>query len=345
MNRIVLLFFALVNVPCAAQEGRLVTEKLESKSLRHNLIGVDPTRSVLVYLPPSYATGSKRYPVLYLLHSWGENNHAWLDSQHSQGLNIAKSMDSLIHKAAINDMIIVAPDCSNRLGGSWYVNSSSGGNWEEFLINDLIEFVDKKYRTVSSPAYRGVAGHSMGGYGALRIGLSNTDRFGSIYAMSSINLIEDKIARLKYPDLLKQLKRNTPIDSLDMFSKLLLSKSVAFVPGNHPPYYCNMLFRERENEVIPDTAVMKIWNSELLINKLSTYRETQNSPIKIVMDHGSQDFLVNESRRFSAELLKFGFKVDYMEYDGDHTNQFRDRIENYVLPHFSNFFTSDTIKK
>src|SRR5215467_6175623 len=148
----------------AAPPGRLIRDTVHSAALEGNKYGDSPNRSVLVYLPPSYASNpAKRYPVVYLLHGFSTNEMSW--ARGSAGFDIGRSTDSLVAAGAIHELIIVMPNERNRLLGSFYTNSSSAGGWEDFTSGELVSYIDAKYRTLASPRSRGIAGHSMGGFG------------------------------------------------------------------------------------------------------------------------------------------------------------------------------------
>jgi hypothetical protein len=92
-------------------------------------------------------------------------------------------------------MIVVIPDAFTKYSGSMFSNSPTIGDWETFIARDLTEFIDKRYRTIASRDGRGLAGHSMGGYGTMRIGLKQPATFAALYAMSSCCLMNDPAAR------------------------------------------------------------------------------------------------------------------------------------------------------
>jgi len=75
-------------------------------------------------------------------------------------------------------MIVVMPNGNNALGGSFYTNSATTGNWDDFIANELVAYIDKKYRTLPRPESRGLAGHSMGGYGTFAVGMRHA---GDVY--------------------------------------------------------------------------------------------------------------------------------------------------------------------
>ncbi len=94
-------------------------------------------------------------------------------------------MDSVIGSGALREMIIVRPDASNRYVGCHYANSIVTGNWEDFIVRELVAHIDRTYRTLATPASRGLAGHSMGGRGALYLASKYPNVYGALYALSS----------------------------------------------------------------------------------------------------------------------------------------------------------------
>jgi len=83
------------------------------------------------------------------------------------------------------EMIVVMPDAYTIYRGRMYSNSVTTGDWEGFVTRDLVAYIDSHYRTIPARASRGLAGHSMGGYGTIRIGMKYPDIFSSLYAMSA----------------------------------------------------------------------------------------------------------------------------------------------------------------
>jgi putative tributyrin esterase len=123
-----------------------------------------------ILLPASYRTSQQRYPVMYLLHGGGQDHTAFA----ARGWFRALSS---------RDMIVVTPS----VGDSWYVNSVADANakYEDFVVKDLIEYVDGRYRTVASRDGRAIAGVSMGAWGAMMLGLKHHQLFGAVGALSA----------------------------------------------------------------------------------------------------------------------------------------------------------------
>ena len=157
---------------------------MHSAALEKNKLGDPADQEVAVYLPPSYRSSSaKRYPSLYLLHGFDSNIRAWT-SHGYQEMNLQQSMDALIAAGEVREMIVVVPNGRNAYLGSYYTNSVVSGGWEDFVDRDLLAYIDGHYRTIPQAASRGVAGHSMGGYAAIMMGMKHPELFGAVYAMS-----------------------------------------------------------------------------------------------------------------------------------------------------------------
>src|SRR5438067_342378 len=156
--------------------------KVHGKSLEGNLEGDSSDRDVTIYLPPSYAADkSKRYPVVYLLHGYGGRD----DTFNGRLATLPDSADRLAQSGAAKEMIVVMPNAYTLHKGSMYSNSVTTGDWETYVAEDLVAYMDSHYRTIPNRLSRGLGGHSMGGYGAVRIGMKRPDVFSALYLMSS----------------------------------------------------------------------------------------------------------------------------------------------------------------
>ncbi len=141
-------------------------------SLANNIIEEDLENEIMVYLPSDYETSGLDYPVLYFLPGFGDNYKVYMNT-----FTVA------LNKEQIKSMIVVTVNGRNNLNGCFYANSPVMGNWEDFITKDLVNYMDNNYRTLSDPKHRGIAGHSMGGTGAINLSM-NTNLFGHVYAMS-----------------------------------------------------------------------------------------------------------------------------------------------------------------
>src|SRR5215831_7590279 len=182
--------------------------KVHGKSLEGNLEGDAVDRDVLVFLPPSYAKEkSRRYPVVYALHGYSIGAEQW-----SKEIHVPQTIEGAFALGA-KEMIVVLPDSKTAHNGSMYSSSVTTGDFEQFIARDLVAYVDAHYRTIPNRLSRGLVGHSMGGYGATRIGMKHSDVFGSLYIMSPCCL-SPRQAGPANPELEKALEAvKTPEDS------------------------------------------------------------------------------------------------------------------------------------
>src|SRR5579862_5365368 len=167
--------------------GSVEKIKVHGKSLEGNLEGDSPDRDVFVYLPLSYAKNkNRRYPVVYFLHGYGLGAEAYMNA-----LWASDGADKDMAAGTSKEMIVVFPDSNTIYNGSMYSNSPTTGNWETYLTEDLIGYIDSHYRTLANRESRGLAGHSMGGYGTLRIAMKYPELYAAIYPMSSCCLMNN----------------------------------------------------------------------------------------------------------------------------------------------------------
>src|SRR5579884_732015 len=178
--RAALPFLAVAATSIAAAQSTAVEVKVHSAGLEHNLLGDPADQSVWIVLPAAYAQESQhRFPVLYFLHGFADST-----PHHDAAEFMRASLDRAIAAAAAQPFIIVLPNGLNKYLGAFYANSATTGNWDDYITRDVVQYVDTHYRTVADPAHRVIAGHSMGGYGALTLAFRHPDVFGSVYAMS-----------------------------------------------------------------------------------------------------------------------------------------------------------------
>lgn len=182
MKQLLILLWTALAATCFAQQG-IVKESLKVKSAT---LGKDVEYNI--YLPSDYETSTRRYPVLYLLHGYTDDETAW--TQFGEANRIA---DQLLQSGEITPMIIVMPDA----GVSWYVNSADGKvMYEDFFVKELIPHIDATYRTRSSREFRAVAGLSMGGHGSLIMAMKHPDMFVAAAPLSAGILTEDEIVAM-----------------------------------------------------------------------------------------------------------------------------------------------------
>lgn len=310
---------ALAALPAAARVEQVT---VHGASLEGNLEANSPDRNVYVILPPSYDTAKKRhYPVVYFLHGFTATAEKYMD--------YVKFGEAVEQFATANEMIFVVPDSYTKQGGSMYSTSPTVGNFERFVAKDLVAWIDGHYRTLARRESRGLAGHSMGGYGTLRIGMKYPEVFSSLYAMSSCCLS----ARRAVPDDAK-FEKMTMEQALnaDFFGKAYFATAAAFSPDPmRPPFYADFVTQEGKT----DTMVEARWAANAPSVFVAQYVPALKSMRAIAMDVGDKDFLLDDNKLMDGELTRFGIVHSFMLYDGDHANRIPQRVREFVLPFFA----------
>jgi enterochelin esterase-like enzyme len=225
-----LCVFAAVGAAAAeSAAGRVETITVHGKSLDGNLSGDTADRIVKVYLPPSYAKDKRRrYPVVYFLHGILARADNYVAT-----LKWPESIDRAVADGKLQEMIFVLPDAMNPYAGSMYSNSIVTGDWEGFIAKDLVNYIDAHYRTVAKREARGLSGHSMGGYGTLRIGMKHPEVFVALYAMSSCCLDPRGVAPSDAE--LEKLTSREDVAKMPPFGRLTLATTAAWTPNALKP--------------------------------------------------------------------------------------------------------------
>jgi S-formylglutathione hydrolase len=335
-----------------AQVGRIVVDTVHSRSLV-NRLGDPEYARVSVYLPAGYDRSSAtRYPVVYLLHGYDNTDvTSWI--QAPRGLiGVPGIMDALVASGAVREMIVVMPDASTRLGGSFYVNSATSGQWDDFITGDLVRWVDAKYRTIARAASRGLAGHSMGGYGALYLGMRHGGSvFGAMYAMSPCctapfafdstrdSGLFDAIATVRSPEALHRMP---------MPVRVTVALAAAFAPDtNRGPFFFSLLEERRNGRWTENAGVASRFAEHVPLTMIPVYRSNLLAMRAVQLDIGAQDNLVDprEIMRLDTALTLAGVRHVFQTFPGDHVNRIGVRLRDAVFPFFSQALAFDAPKQ
>ena len=312
---------------CFAQTGTVEKIKVHGKSLEGNLEGDSADRDVFVYLPPSYATDTnRRYPVLYFLHGYGVNAERYWNL-----MTVPATADKTMGGGTVHEFILVNPDAYTIYNGSMYSNSPTTGDWEAFITHDLVSYVDSHYRTIANRDSRGLAGHSMGGYGTFRIAMKHPEVYSSIYAMSSCCLMNNPGApRPPAPARQPAARRGNG------FANVVSAEAAAWSPDpQNPPKFFDL---PNENGTTKPEIVAK-WIANSPLAMVDQYVTNLKEYRAIMMDVGLQDGLAASNEQMDASLSRLGVPHRFETYEGDHTNRVKERFETKVLPFFSENLT------
>ena len=293
-------------------------------SLEGNLEGNSADRNVVVVLPPSYARNkARRYPVVYLLHGFA------IDGQNfSNYLHVPEAVADNAAKGA--EFIVVVPDTLTKMGGSMYSSSVTTGDFEAFVARDLVAYVDAHYRTIARRAGRGLAGHSMGGYGTWKIGMKYPAPWNAIYAMSAC-CVSPRTETVESATKMASVPFDTA-PKADFGTRAGLASAVAWSPApDKPPYFVDLPIADGKL----DTRVLAQWAANSPLAMVPQYVGALKSYAAIGADVGDKDSLVSDDTAIHQSLTRFGIRHDWAIYAGTHTSAIRQRFDTIVLPFFA----------
>lgn len=316
----------LAAAPAGAQDtARIELKTVHSPSIEGNLEGNSADRGVYVVTPPGYDENpDKRYPVVYFLHGYW----APLEAQ-QEGFRIDQAVQAAAE--AGNELIMVMPDGFSKLRGGFYSTSPTVGDYESFVAEDLVEWVDTNYRTIATRDSRGLAGHSMGGYGTIRLAMKQPETFSNIYMMSACCLPPQPLD----VETARRIEAMTEADLADaQFGDLAAVSTLA----TWSPDPTDEGFLKADTGLREDGTLDPLVNYRLAANSplvlLPQYLPALTSLEAFAMDIGDQDFLLEGNRLFREELDRFGVEYQFELYEGDHGNRIAERIRTEVLPFF-----------
>lgn len=299
--------------PAPIVEEYLLKIKITSEAIANNQVDESPERTIMVSLPPSYYSSETHYPVVVFLEGYGM--YLSLNSMYTK-------LNEQMVQEGNKEFIIVNIDGANKFRGSFYANSPITGNWEDFVVDEVLNYVDENFRTIPNRDSRGIAGFSMGGSGTINIAFSNSDIFSCMYAAS---------AGVFTPDGLK-----TALNTWDVTFKKGYGRAFAPVTDNperqtYSPMYDGT---EHDNQVISD------WESGYgnMPEKIDFMLNSSYPLTAIRLDVDPDDYFgwLAEGNLYLSQLLdEKGIEHIYVEHDAGHSlpSYF---IDNDFVEFFSN---------
>jgi S-formylglutathione hydrolase len=322
-----------VHTPPPASAGKFERVTVHGNALVGNLEGDSPDRMVSVYLPPSYAKEPRRrYPVLYLLHGFTDSDAHWFGLNGSHFVNVQGAVDRAYGKGA-RELIVVMPNAYTKYAGSMYSNSPTTGDWEAFLAHDLVSYIDKHYRTLAKPESRGLAGHSMGGYGTLRLGMKAPGVFSALYAMSPCCLGANIEPDARTMERAAKVATAEELAASDFGTQAMLASAAAWSPNpRNPPRYFDLPMAD--GKAVPQ--VIAEWAANAPLAMVDQYLPTLRTYAAIAFDAGDRDVgIANTIRTLDQILTGYGLAHTFEIYPGDHISAIDERLATKVLPFFS----------
>ena len=354
-----LLFFLLLFTTSSFSqdngEGKIIVQKFLAPSIQNNKGGEDANRRLTIYLPAGYDKSNQHYPTIYFLHGFASD-----DTEMMKWLGFKSLMDSAIKSGKMRPMILVLPNSDTKYRGSFYTNSVLTGNWADYIGKDLVNYIDKNFRTIPHRESRGLCGHSMGGNGSLKIAMLYANVFSTVYAMSpggmhfsdefQVNHKSLKIlSQVKNMDsLLKKATPSTSFEEFPFFEMVFASLARAYSPNEkNKLLQADLPVRYEGKNMILNLDVLKKWEANFNINMAEDYVAALKSLRALKIDWGrNEEFthIPKTNLQFSKKLEAFGITHFAEEYIGDHVNKlagFDGRIYTELLPFFNTYLKFD----
>ena len=310
--------------------GTVDRVRFRGASLEGNALGDPAERELIVYLPPSYglhADSDLHYPVVMVLAGFAATNASLLNFKPWEQ-NLLERYERLIDQGC-GEAILVLPDCFTRLGGSQYLDSEAQGNYQRYLAEDVIAYVDAHYRSVPARESRAIVGKSSGGFGALRMGMDRPECF-AVIASHAGDCGFELCIRPRFAEsaavyercggqhafLAQMQKQGAPRSQAEFHALELLALAHAYAPlaaasgggGELPfdPYTAQIVPEKWQRWLAHDPA----------LRSAAGLRQAR----LVFLDAGKSDeYGLQFGARILAErLIESGVAVDHEEFDGGH---------------------------
>lgn len=283
---------------------------ITSEALAGNVFGDPSTRQLVVLLPANYDASSDRYPVVYVLHGWGGN-------EFSMVIPFQKPFERARKAGDVRDMIMVFIDGDTKLGGSWYFDTPTVGGYETYISRDIVNYVDANFRTLATPASRGITGCSMGGDGAVHLGIAHPDIFGVVASVGG----GYHWGEPGWTELGEGYKKAKSIGDFRLYPFIVQVgvslASVAAPNPNNPPFYEDEPWTVVDGKVQAVPQVVAKIDAIDMMHDVKRHAEQAKQLKALMIYHGRQDPMnaVETARDFAKELGDLGIPHDLVEVD------------------------------
>jgi S-formylglutathione hydrolase FrmB len=310
----------------------MVHTRLESSHLASNLLGDPSERDLFVYLPPGYEESDRRYPTAYLLHAYGQTAEQVVTPA-TDGLRwsppVEDVLDPVFGRMGVTPMIVVIPDGNSRYGCGQWVDSPVTGHFEQYVVRDVVAFVDAHYRTIPNSRSRGVFGFSSGGFGAWNLASRNPEVFGAMAVLSADSFLDmtHKVILYKYLDSIWPEAPSGPIEGNE-WSELVYDYSATYSPNpDRPPFYVDLPVASPSGELIQE-----VWDRWLAFDPVVNVHDRLDNLRKlsgILLDVGfNDDYNLHWGHRLlSHYLTEAGIAHEHRENAGNHGGRARESYQ------------------
>lgn len=310
--------------------GRVELSRLGSALLEGNPLGDPSEREVLVYLPPSYDQSARRFPLVMALPSYASTHRSFLNYRVFEP-NFFERYEGLLARNEADETIFVVPDCMTRWGGSQFVDSSSTGRYQSYLVEEVIPFVDAHYRTIPTRDGRAVMGHSSGGFGALRLGIDRPESFAA-YASHAGDAAFEVSIRPSFTSVAITLERAGGVQSfLERFAErglqgggdfeavMTIATAAAYAPDPEAPFP-HIALPFDLHTALPIDDVWQRWLAHDPLHRLDRDPQALTGAAFVYLDAGDRDEhgLQFGARMLHQKLHARGVDVVHEEFSGGH---------------------------
>ncbi len=311
--------------------GHMDIEVLESQVLRGNPLGDPPSREVYVYLPPGYDVDTeRRYPSIYVIQGYTGQLEMWWNRS-AYRTPFPQAADELFASGQAPPAIVVYVDAWTAYGGSQFVDSPGTGRYHTYLCDEVVPWVDSRYRTIAHRDHRGIAGKSSGGFGAMVTPMLRPDLFGGLATHAGDGLYElcyipefgKAVRHLRdydgdifkwWTDFRSRTAFTKPADS-DLLMTLGVTACFSAAEDGTPM----LPFDPRSGRLIPE--VWQRWLDWDPVRMVSSYADALRSMRAIWIDAGTRDewYLDLAAVAFHEELRAIGVTDVHFElFDAGH---------------------------
>ena len=303
---------------------------IDSAALAENALGDPARRAVPVWLPPSYEREpDRRYPTIYWLAGFTSTGAGLFQGTPWQP-SLAERLDRLVADRRLPEVIVVAPDCFTRFGGSQYLDSPATGRYETHLCEEVIGAVDQRFRTIAAREARAIGGKSSGGFGALVLAMRHPDLFAAVASHAGDGYFDLSIAQ-DIPKAFRTLRRHGGVDGFlrhfdaaltkrsdDVTTIMMLAVSAAYAPDAAAPHGFALPFDLETGAIVP--AVWKRFKSWDPVEMIASHAEALRSLKLVYLDAGTRDewALDIAARVMAARMRALGVTVDHQEFEDGH---------------------------
>lgn len=314
-------------------QGTLHFDRVHSEALAGNALGDAADRPLMVYTPPGYdAQGSRRYPVLYVLHGYTGDALALVSSRPWER-NVLQWIDRLICEERMPHAILAIVDGWTRLGGSQYVDSIHNGNYATYVIEDAVGRVDREYRTLAHAGGRAVLGKSSGGFGAVHLSMAHPGVF-SAFASHSGDAYFDLAHPASFAPAQRTLEKHGGDTGAfvaaferkhkraqnEYVTMEMLGYAAAYSPRSTQAFDMDLPFDLRSGAIRDD--VFAKWKAFDPVNRVGETLEALRALRLRYVDCGRRDEYALDigARLLTDRMREHGLEVRHEEFDDDHRN-------------------------